>query len=454
MGQQPLDTQLQYGVINGALISIEEIPLEKKGLRCGCICPSCGQPLVARLGKKRRRHFSHHQGTACNIEHANQTALHMLAKEIIEQERKFKFPGLSVSLSDIGWSNIYHLMYDTIPTSLEYRKATGALCSSVVLEKKVSDIVPDIIVETNGRMCLIEIAVTHFVDEEKQKRIDALGLPVVEVDLSSFVGGEITREIVRKALVEQDNNKKWLFNPLMPKAIEWARVEYEKRYKAALAQMGAEQRKRMKKEEERERKREETALLLEDLFVPENYKYELQLLRSDEKFQAVLKTLHLKKDINGDIPFFLDIPITGEMVFNCDRRIWQAAVFDIFIYNRNRGDIEIEQVQAFLRDHINYVPINWNLARRATILTNGIEQTFSLFYDVVKQYLDYLHYIGFIGQGRYGCASVRRTKSLDPPNKETAKELKSAIECLDEFAPDIDERIQEFLFPSWKCLSK
>lgn len=169
-------------------------------------------------------------------------------------------------------------------------------------------------------------------------------MPVVEVNLSSFVGQQITREIVRDALISQVANKKWVYNPLKDEAVDWATAEYNKLYAAALEREDAERQKWLKRSQEkarreniREKKREETAFLLEYLFEPENYKYELQNLRSDDKFKAVLQGLHLYRDLDGNIPFFLDIPITGEMAFACDRRIWQAALFDKFIYYRKNG---------------------------------------------------------------------------------------------------------------------
>ena len=189
---------------------------------------------------------------------------------------------------------------------------------------------------------------------------------------------------------------------------------------------------------------------IEDLFEPENYKYELQQLRSDDKFQAALQRLHLRKDIEGELPFFLDIPITGEMIFACDRRIWQAALFDKFIYYRKMGeneavDLNIKKVQACLREHMDYVPVDWKLASRATVKINGRNQQFTLFYDVVKQYLDYLHYIGFISELYYGTASVERIKTLIPPDAEHAQLLRNAIEHVDQFAPDVDEQIDRIL---------
>ena len=334
-----------------------------------------------------------------------------------------------------------------------------AKCSSVVLEKKVSDFVPDIVVDIQGRTCLIEIAVTHFVDEVKQQKIDGAGLPVVEVDLSAFIGQQITRDIVRDALVSQTANKKWLYNPLKEEAIAWATAEFNKLYAAALEREEIARKERQKqiekkerREKMREKKREETAFLLQDLFEPENYKYELQHLRSDDRFQAVLRSLHLRKDLDGGIPFFLDIPITGEMVFACDRRIWQTALFDTFIYYRKKDEyddvrITMNKIQTCLRDHMDYVPVDWKLVSSATIEINGRNQKFSLFYAVVKKYLDYLPYIGFIGRLYYGEASVARIKTLVPPNEENAKRLKDAIEQVDQFAPDVDEQIDHIIHP-------
>ena len=383
----------------------------------------------------------------------------MLAKEIIEQEMLFAFPSYNVTAGDANWDNFSRALYN-MPRSLEYRKAYTAKCSSVALEKKVSDFVPDIVVEVQGRTCLIEIAVTHFVDETKLQKINEVGLPTVEVDLSSFIGQRITREIIRDALITQVSNKKWLYNPLKEAAISWATIEYNKLYTIALEQDEAEHQKWLKRKQEKarrekrlEKKREETVFLLEDLFEPENYKYELQQLRSDDKFHDILQSLHLRKDIDGDIPFFLDIPITGEMVFACDRRIWQSAVFDKFIYYRNGTDavvpIDIKKIQACIQKYMDFIPVDWKLSCRVTMVFYGQHRKFTLFNDVIKKYLKYLHYIGFISKLYWGSASVTRTKSLQPPNLENARRLQRAITQVDQFAPNVDDQIDRILHPQY-----
>jgi hypothetical protein len=458
--QPTMEVQLHYGILQGRLISIEEVPIENKGLRCGCVCPGCGGMLIANLkDDKRRKHFSHYKAE-CNITYAQQTALHMIAKDILAQEKVFMFPGYSITLDDFPkykapWRRL------GLPLSMEYRKPYRAECLEVTLEKRVSNFVPDIVVNIQGRRCLIEIAVTHFVDEEKQKKIGETRLPVVEVDLSAFLGQQITREIIRDALVVQVDNKRWLYNPKREEALAWGQIEYQKLYQMALEREEEEHKEQLRKEQEyakkrerQERKREETAFLLEDLFEPENYKYELKQLRSDEQFQLVLNKLHLRKVMGPDVPFYLDIPITGEMVFACDRRIWQATLFDKFIYYRKDSEHEnvkvgIYKIQECFKKYVDYIPIEWKLTRSVTIQFGRSDKKFSLFYDVIKQYLEYLHYIGFISKLYYGEGYVEQTKTIIPPKAECATLLQSAIERVDTFAPNVDEQIDKILHPPY-----
>jgi hypothetical protein len=36
-----------------------------RGLACGCTCPTCGDPLVARHGELKVWHFAHHAASVC-----------------------------------------------------------------------------------------------------------------------------------------------------------------------------------------------------------------------------------------------------------------------------------------------------------------------------------------------------------------------------------------------------
>ena len=68
---------LVYAIKDGAGISIEDAD---RGLKCGCVCPACGEPLVAKKGTKVMHHFAHHSGSTC--EYGYETSLHLMAKDI------------------------------------------------------------------------------------------------------------------------------------------------------------------------------------------------------------------------------------------------------------------------------------------------------------------------------------------------------------------------------------
>ena len=66
---------------NGNFVKIDDVA---KGLSCGCVCPSCGEKLIAKNGgSKRIHHFAHASGKDC--ETAYETMLHKLAKIKVQE---------------------------------------------------------------------------------------------------------------------------------------------------------------------------------------------------------------------------------------------------------------------------------------------------------------------------------------------------------------------------------
>ncbi len=138
----------------------------ERGLACGCTCPSCGTALVARQGDERIHHFAHHGQTAELCSYAAETELHIRAKALIEQRKQVNIP-LHVASSD-------YVVYQLYPVT------------NVRLEQFHSGKKPDLIVTINGFDYLIEIAVTHFADADKQKVYRDNLLNAIEVDLSGY----------------------------------------------------------------------------------------------------------------------------------------------------------------------------------------------------------------------------------------------------------------------------
>ena len=141
------------------LMFIDDVP---NGLECGCICPGCNEKLIAKNdGKIREHHFAHTSNKECITGY--QTMIHLLAKAIICNNHIL--PGFGINNNPIVATQIgcevrlddFNIVPDIIaiapvPLNINY---VGA---------KIGTVTKDI-------PFIIEIYVTHKVDEEKAKKI-------------------------------------------------------------------------------------------------------------------------------------------------------------------------------------------------------------------------------------------------------------------------------------------
>lgn len=76
------ECRLTYALgATGKLVNVDDVPI---GNECGCFCPACKEPLIAKnQGLKRMHHFAHQSRMEC--EYAFESMLHTLAKEKIRE---------------------------------------------------------------------------------------------------------------------------------------------------------------------------------------------------------------------------------------------------------------------------------------------------------------------------------------------------------------------------------
>ena len=86
--------RIGYGMRGGLLVFIDDV---SSGLECGCTCVRCGQPLIAKKGRIRQHHFAHHVAASC--EGASETALHLLAKELLANAEAIEVPPYVVEIT-------------------------------------------------------------------------------------------------------------------------------------------------------------------------------------------------------------------------------------------------------------------------------------------------------------------------------------------------------------------
>jgi len=140
---------IPWGERAGQLVHVDAVA---SGSGCGCVCPSCGDPLVAKKGESRIHHFAHYRGATCNPE----TLLHQVGKRLLF-ERIVASLGSGVAIP-IRWTCEH--CHEEHEGNL-IKKATG-----VVLEKSLGPCRPDVtLIDGNGSpVALLEIVVSHRPD--------------------------------------------------------------------------------------------------------------------------------------------------------------------------------------------------------------------------------------------------------------------------------------------------
>lgn len=198
--------QTGYGFRNGRLVHVSEVP---RGQLCGCTCVSCHLGLIAKKGPKRKHHFAHRSYSLCDG--GIETTLHLLAKEIFQEIDQFSIPTY----------NFHRERKTKVGTTISHDKLVArggnVKVDEVNIECAAQGFIPDIVVTSNNKKLLIEVAVTHLVDRNKMRHIRKHGLPAIEIRLD-WSDALLTKAELSKKLILDVNCKHWLFHPFQKEA--------------------------------------------------------------------------------------------------------------------------------------------------------------------------------------------------------------------------------------------
>ena len=201
---------LKYGLKDGVLVHIDSVA---NGLSCGCTCPSCGGLLEAHQGELKQHHFKHHSAIDC--EHGSESALHIMAKNIIASTKTVYIPNAPVNA------------YDLFPKGKCYK------FENAYIEKAFSpDIRCDILLESENVLLNVEINVTHKVDTTKKIKLYNENLRTIEIDLSDFADN--FDEIEIQKIIESGKKTKLIYSPISREIYakwllgEWKEIFYDR----------------------------------------------------------------------------------------------------------------------------------------------------------------------------------------------------------------------------------
>lgn len=276
------------------------------GLSCNCLCPKCKTRLVARKGRKTAHHFAHHSIYEC--EGAWETALHLYAKKILQEQKTIKIPEIvikrefrAIVLVEKSW--IYNF-------------------EQISIEQFLGNFQPDAII-THPHEILIEFAVTHFCEPEKYKKIKKKNISAIEIDLSK-TPNEIGREELKNYIL-LDAPRVWLHSR-----------RYDKERKQIILN---------------EKKDEESAALENARLAKEAEELTLQTLSEiASKIIKVFKTpfknpneILTNWNYEGNVRQANFVGYIGKIVkgrnsFQFEEKYWQAAFIDAFILKPIRDE--------------------------------------------------------------------------------------------------------------------
>ena len=467
-----------YGRKDGRIVSILDVPFEEYGLRCGCTCVQCGEPLEAcsiRPDNLREAHFKHRKSTreatdeprfACSPDWANESGLNLLAKEIIEEEQCIAAPAIGaisanriarisedmggVPLLPAGWSIV------SIKDIQSNQRDSKIHAAEVFSEYRIDGndesqaIIADLFLNANdfGPLC-IELFVTHRLPAAKKRAAWSQGIPMLEIDLSDFYkdGGGVSKEKLKEFLLESTNHREWVYHKDYRTAADF----FASTISTILAQ----------KKAKRDKCHDIIAGYLSD---PASYSEQLKAFENDTAALNYINghpfMFRYAQPSDGpisinEIPWFTNIPIWGETVFLCDRRIWQGYIFSRYVLGKDKLAIPIRTPEFTLfelltaPDHNFSVPVNWNITYRLS--HSEYEDIPDTYFprDVILKYIRYLEYLGFVQIDDYGSWAKVQHHDIVPQNQRHAEYLHSAIDKIKEsgdfYSPHINSLIDKEL---------
>lgn len=186
-----------------------------RGRACDCVCPGCGAPLATKAKESRRKrpHFAHLADAGCAT--GRETGIHGRAKQLIAERQALVLPlwdgdedGMPNPPQAEDEEGYWHR-----GRTVDY-PARGVRLESVELERSFGAYQPDVCAQDDTGELLIEIRVTHAVDERKAQRVQVHGRRMVEIDLSRL-DREIPHDVdaFEQAVLGDEANRHWISFP-------------------------------------------------------------------------------------------------------------------------------------------------------------------------------------------------------------------------------------------------
>lgn len=330
-----------FGLKDGRMVSTQDVP---SGQACECVCPGCNSPLVAKKGENNVHHFAH-VGQACG--NGAETAIHLMAKQILAQEMNVKLPAMVVELSAVD------VLGDLAAVRMTLAGEQHVYYSLVSLEVTLGNQRPDALAMSgDGPEHRVEVFVRHAVDSMKAKELESLNAVCYEICLNNLPA-DISVDFLKKAVTATPERVRWVSYT----GIAQARVQLAAELEQLLAAARKTKHERdvasqlvydsIAEEDRLERlnwvREQKNSKLREQKTANANAAFRLA---SPDAKRAFLKSKLRMPD--GPTPDLVNKRVRGASSFGVPADIWQADVFRKVVFSRGRGEFLFDALMKWM----------------------------------------------------------------------------------------------------------
>jgi hypothetical protein len=172
-GTGKLSVLLAYALDGaGNRVHVDELDPSKRRARAPFRCLGCGEELLPHLGRIRARHFAHRPDSVCPLT-APESALHFNAKVRLLELCRLAFSGERKVILEARCPRCRR----------QEPQDLAGLGDGAILEGMAGRIRADVLVTRNDEPALVmEVLVTHGLDDEKEHSLTELASPTAEID--------------------------------------------------------------------------------------------------------------------------------------------------------------------------------------------------------------------------------------------------------------------------------
>lgn len=216
-------------------IVVEAINLEKDKSK-HYICPECGDTVILRKGNINVPHFAHLKNFNCAG--CDMTLTHKYAEQILFNAigKTLILRDIEMQLNNSKWWHVIENIKDEAKILRYPKKITDGKelleaypCKNLIIDKvnlehRYDDVIPDIeLISTTDNRLFVEIFVRHRVADIKKQKLENIGVPTIEVDLSfienKLKNGEVIniKDSIESVLFTHKlyNSMRWIVKPLI-----------------------------------------------------------------------------------------------------------------------------------------------------------------------------------------------------------------------------------------------